>query len=153
MERITRYIGFVIAIAVINVMASCGGDNATDPATEAANKLSGTWAINGGYVKADGADVTSDYTGLAITFTETKSNVPVYAVQNGGYAFNNITFDTWNFTDNTFTAIERGQDEIVMHYTITDDALTLNFTVPDPLLEGGRAQGIFGDFEIKLKKK
>lgn len=145
-----KYVWFVVMIAL---MTKCGGDNnTTDPTTEAANKLAGTWTLNGGYIKADGTDVSAEYTGLAITFTDTK-DARVYLVQNGGYAFGNVSVDTWNFTDNTFTAIKRGQDETVMQYTITDDTLTLTFTVSDPLDESGRVQGMFGNFEVVLKKK
>ncbi len=144
-----NYVWFVVTLAL---MTKCGGDNTTDLATEAVNKLAGTWTINGGYIKADGTDVSAEYTGLAITFTGTK-DVPVYLVQNGGYAFGNVSADTWSFTDNTFTAIKRGQDETVMYYTIADNTLTLTFTISDPLDESGRTQGMFGDFEVVLKKK
>ena len=137
----------MMAIMIIG----CKDDETPAPETSATNALTGSWVTAGGYVKVGSDDVSSDYTNFKITFSKTNTAQFIYTVENGGYAFAGITADTWSFNGSGFTAIQRNSDDVVMNYTITGGFLTLTFTIPDTF-EDGRVNGLFGNFEMKLKK-
>ncbi len=100
----------------------------------------------------DGTDVTSDYATLVITFGQLKDEQQVYTVTNGGYAFRDILLDSWTFTDSTLKSITRTADGIAMAYTIDNDVLTLQFTVPPSGGSTGRMKGVYGSFTMKLQR-
>jgi hypothetical protein len=143
---------FVFTIFIMTALTGCGSDDEKSPEASAASRLEGTWTVNGGQVLIDGIDHTADYAAFSISFTEAKDGSFIYTIQNGGHAFHDITMDTWNFTDNSFTKIIRGKDEVEMAFALDDDLLTLQFTIADPI-EEGRVEGLFGEFVMKLKKR
>ncbi len=114
-------------------LISCKDDKESDP--DPSSKIEGTWTAKGGSVIVDGVDHSAEYKNFAITFTNTTSGSKVYTVENGGYAFSDITVDTWNFTDNSSTKIVRGHDDVEISYSIDNNILTLEFTIADPLEE------------------
>src|SRR5690349_10465834 len=106
-----------ISIIVLTVtLIGCKDDKEGSP--DPASKIEGTWTANGGGVIVDGVDHSSEYNNFSITFTSTSSGSKVYTVENGGYAFSDITWDTWAFTDNSSTKIVRGHDDVEMSYAI-----------------------------------
>jgi uncharacterized lipoprotein NlpE involved in copper resistance len=140
---------WITILALIVTLVGCKDekDGSPDPTSE----IEGTWNAKGGSVVVDGVDHSAAYSNFSITFTTTASGSKVYTVENGGYAFANITWDTWAFTDHSETKIVRGYDEVEMSYTIDNNVLILEFTIADPL-EDGRSKGMFGDFVMTLKK-
>lgn len=138
----------MISLLVVSA-SSCKDEK--EGAPDPASQLEGTWNGKAGEVTVDGVDHSVDYADFSITFSTTSTGSKVYTVENGGNAFPNITVDTWDFTDNSFTKIVRGHDDVEMSCTIADNVLTLQFTIADPLDEG-RTKGMFGDFVMKLKK-
>jgi hypothetical protein len=146
MKALAIWITAVISIVVIG----CKDNDSKSPEESASDKIEGTWIAS--QVSVDGTDHSADYSSFSITFTETKDGSFIYTVTNGGSAFKDITVDTWHFSDNTFSSIIRS-DGIEMDYVREGDFLTLQFTIQDPFAEGGRTQGMFGDFTMKLTKK
>lgn len=139
-----------IAMALlITTLVSCKDDKEGNP--DPASEIEGMWTANGGSVIVDGVDHSAEYHNFSITFTSTSSGSKVYTVENGGYAFSDISWDTWAFADNSDTKIVRGHDDVEMSYTINNNILTLEFALADPL-EEGRSKGMFGDFVMTLKK-
>jgi hypothetical protein len=128
------------------IFASCNGDsdggNDPDPASEQASKLVNSWTINSNGARLDG-DAVTGWDNFDLTITGDKD----------GGGFNTTgspseevwpAIGTWTFDGNDISTVVRN-DDVNMAVTVTNNALTLSFTVS----EGGgtnRSSGIEGDW-------
>jgi hypothetical protein len=120
-------------------LANCSGDS--DPKQSKTEKVtalltSGTWSLQ--TVLVDGIDQTEIYEDLTLTFTEdaiTSTNGRVVWAES----------DTWQFTDDTATEIERGDGLHITLEEISNNTLVLTLTWDDTTFEtGGRTSSLAG---------
>jgi hypothetical protein len=144
----------VIAMTISTMFTNCG-DNKEDPdptpepnpITEQLKLLAGEYSVSS--VKLDGTEVTSDYTGMKITFTTSKG----YSTSGGDFtpvwkASGSFIFKDETSTPPVLTSLIR-DDGVEMAYTLSGSAITLNFNIKDP---NGRLAGLEGQYEFKGSK-
>lgn len=147
---------FFLTLAILTFMA-CGGSDPKPiiepeptPVEEVTAMLTsdgGTWTPSAAGITVDDADVTAEmFDGFTITFGDgtltTTGTTPVW-----------LRNDTWAFTDETATALERGQDDKIITITnITENELTLTLQWDEYTYEEGRKKSIPGVYEFVLTK-
>ena len=138
----------ILFVGLLIVAASCNKNEVT-PEQALLNKLEGTWVLGNG-VFVDNENITSQYSGFTITFNNDK-DLKVYDIVNGGEAFPQAT-DTYTFTDETFTAIERKSDGVIIDVLLDGKVLNLNLSIL-PEAAAARTEGTYGEFKFNLKKQ
>ena len=148
---------FAIALtmAISTMFTHCGDkkddpvppDPQPNPIEEQLKLLAGEYTVSS--VKLDGTEVTSDYTGMKITFTTSKG----YSTSGGDFtpvwkASGSFTFKDEASTPPVLTSLIR-DDGVEMAYTLSGSAITLNFNIKDP---NGRLAGLEGQYEFKGSK-
>ena len=139
-----------LVFASLAVFMSCGGGGDDDAppqksvAEKKADMMDGKWSVN----TAPGTGVTfdgsreGDWSSFTLTFkapdgvggTYTTSNVPT------GYEKVWGKTGSWTFKDDKAEAIVRTEDKVEIGLVVSDDLVTLTFTVPKP--SSGRVSGI-----------
>ena len=145
----------VFTMAISTMFTNCGDkkddpvppDPKPNPIEEQLKLLAGEYTVSS--VKLDGTEVTSDYTGMKITFTTSKG----YSTSGGDFtpvwkASGSFTFKDETSTPPVLTSLIR-DDGVEMAYTLSGSAITLNFSIQDP---NGRLAGLEGQYEFKGSK-
>ena len=134
------------------LFASCGGSDDPQPDPEdpqvAATKLltANSWLVNS--VTKDNTDVSSEYTGFSVTFTDIG-----YSTQNGSSAWD--AGGAWSWANSTTTTEINLDTGIFLQISFgnSNTALTCNFTVPETVYDtGGRTYSLQGNYVFVLKK-
>ena len=112
-----------------------------DARTVQLEKLTSTWKVK--TVDNDGADVTSQYTGFTLIIDQL-----TYSTQNGGNPW--PASGTYDFKGSDLTKLVRSDNVEVSIDEITDKTLVLTFNYNT--VNGGRVNGITGDFTFSLTK-
>ena len=125
------------------VFTACKSDDEDDlpPKTDEevqVEKLSKTWIP--GTVKRDGVDVTGEFSGFALTFTQNKT----YTSVKGGEVF--PASGAWEFASGNVNRILR-DDGIVMEIAVSAKTLNLQFQMS---VSNGMTTGTPGDYEFDL---
>ena len=95
-----------------------------------------TWVIKTETV--DGTDETSLFSGMTLNFTATS-----YTTTNGGVMW--PSNGTWQFTDETATAIKRNDGLMISIDEATETSLSLSFTWATTTFgQGGRVESVAG---------
>ncbi len=138
----------ILFVSLVVFATSCN-KNEVSPEQSILNKLNGTWTVGTG-VFVDGENISSQYQGFSITFNNDK-DLKVYDVVNGGEAFAQAT-DTYSFTDDTYTVIERKSDGEIINLIFDGKILNLSLSI---LPEGisARTEGTYGEFKFNLVKQ
>jgi len=123
-------------------MTSCQGD---EKESDPRDVIERTWLLTGGTVTKDGSDVTSDYTGLQVTF----SDGGTYTTVNGGHFFKSA--GTWAWQGSGMTGITCDGDFSIQVIAVNETDLHLQLTLNEDVLTGGRTAGLVGEYDIKLK--
>jgi hypothetical protein len=156
MNILTRLLSIVTLIILSKAFMACGPGEPDPVEPTQAEKVTtmltsgtGTWAAaSGSGITVGGDDVTSElFTGFSIKFGDgtltTTGTTPVWLRQ-----------DTWEFKDETASAIIRGQDDKEVTITsISDTQLKLTLQWDSTTYEeGGRKRSIPGTYEFTLTK-
>ena len=139
----TKYVFSIPILFGLCLIAACKSEDEGDtiPKTEEElqlEKLSKTWIP--GFIQRDGVDVTGEFSGFTLTFTQNKT----YTAVNGGEVF--PASGTWEFATGNLNRMVR-DDGVVMEVVVTATTLNLQFQIDSP---GGRFAGTSGDFEFDL---
>ena len=148
MKRLSNLFAALVFASLVVFMSCGGGDDPPAPTVEelAAEDLLGkTWSVNASSITYDGNvpdgnwnDFNLTFTGSATGGSYTATGVP------SDDGFQNVwpSSGSWTFISNgtSVTGISRS-DGIEMTGTISESALTLTFTVPDP--STGRTAGLY----------
>lgn len=133
-------------LAAVAMLVSCGDGDDPTPQQQMTNELvnGGTaWTMSGGSATVDGTDVTSDWGGFSITFTEdtytTSGSIAAAVWPSSG---------TWEFANETTTSSVQRSDGTTMSVSIDNDVLTISFDAPWSV--NGRASSIGGSYMFKL---
>ncbi|MBT1701440.1 hypothetical protein KK083_31390 [Fulvivirgaceae bacterium PWU4] len=133
-----------VLLAVLLLMESflysaCDGDGEPKTARQSAlEKLTAkTWKIKS--VTADGADVTSKFAGMSITFTET-----TFTVSNGSTMW--PATDVWSFVNDEAVSIKRGDNVQVEIAALTASSLTLTLQWSKNAFGPGRERSVTGNY-------
>jgi hypothetical protein len=146
-NRISFAFLFIVFSAAL-ILSGCGSKSDPAPAQTAQEKVTatltgGTWKINS--VTVDGADKTSMYTNMNLTFTSTQ-----YAALNGGAVW--PSSGTWTFTSTDATAIQRNDGLVVTLQEATSTSLKLGLTWTKSTLGPGRVGSIAGQHVFSFSK-
>ena len=149
MKPILKFYSLLFFALVIAM--SCKKDDGPEPVEPTAQEtnlalLVGEWDLaQGGVVAKDGADVTSDYQGFAITFTDGG-----YSTQNAGSLLQAIGTWTWRNDDATAIVLDGTLD--VFFGNLTETELTLNFTIVDNGSSAAGIDNLNGIYNFRLNK-
>ncbi len=140
------YKAFLTLITMASVLTiSCNGD---DPQAQTRNeiafeKLSGNWTLGAtGSIKLDGADVSLNYPGFSLSFTDGG-----YSTQNAGDLLSAV--GTWQWVGEEADLIRLDTGEQVTIQEITESTFSFSFTSNGT---GGEAAGIAGVYAITVVK-
>jgi len=145
-RSIRRYaLGWIVItlglIALGLGISSCSDDN--DPA-EDQDLLVRTWTLGtDGSVKKDDADVSADYAGLQVTFVKDGTYTSAHAVR----LFKSS--GTWERKGSSQLNLDGDFEVTIASVTATD--LSLQLTLNEDDLVGGRTQALVGEYDIHLK--
>ena len=144
------YTLFVLLLISMVTFSNCKKDDPT-PADQVQSKIteiSGSYSIN--TVTLDNTDVTSEYTGMVITLTASKT------YQTGPGDYDPVWPDTgpYVFKDETsnppvLTSFIR-DDDVEVSYVLNGSSMTFSFNIPNPL---GRTTGADGDYVFSCTKQ
>jgi hypothetical protein len=141
--------GFLTILNVVGLLyvSGCGGGGDPAPPKTESQKATeimtqGTWTMQS--VSVDGADKTSIYAGLKITFTSTG-----FSASNGGGVWPNM--GTWQFTDNTGKTMKRDDGLTITLTELTDKKMVLTLTWRETTL-GGRESSVEGSHVFTFGK-
>ena len=129
---------------VLHFLAGCKSDDGPSPEQVRLQELTGTWIL--GTVTNDGNDVTDQFSGFRLTFEESS-----FSSENGGNAWPTAGSYTLVLVNSTFDTILRNDNLEVSIDEITADELVLSFQISG--VEGGRKDGVTGQFIFSLKKQ
>lgn len=151
MKTYIKYLKFITALSCLTVLlicSSCKDDKETkSPVEEQLQTLvnGSPWILAGNTVLKDGFDVSSQFTGFTLTFSEsnfsTTNSLPS-AWPNAG---------TWQFVNENPNKIIRG-DGVEIDLQLADNKLILNFMVSDPN-SGGRGLSVAGEYQFTLESE
>jgi hypothetical protein len=124
-------------LCLLLVMASCGGDEPSQPETERIRELltNGLWSIQS--VRVDNTDQTTLYQNLSLAFSD--GNFTAIA---GGTVW--PTSGTWSFTDDTAKTILRSDGVTITLEELTSDRLVLNLDWDVTTIGAGKSESIQG---------
>ncbi|MCE7991267.1 MAG: hypothetical protein HEP71_04770 [Roseivirga sp.] len=125
---------------------NCGGDDGSDePTTQeiALELLSGNWALdNGGSVKLDGEEITANFSGFGVSFTD-----GAYSTTAGGDLFR--ASGTWQWVADSDRQILMDDGKEISITTLSETELVFSFQFAG---SGGVVAGLAGNYTIALKK-
>ena len=143
MKQLRKFVFFTFSIAAM-CLISCGGDDdtsvATDPVaqTEEEKQLellsASVWKMSS--ITLDGADATSNFSGLELTIKSDKT----YST-NGSYDPVWPSSGTFSFGSDINTLTR--DDGVSMTISVSETSLSISFTYAD---SGGRIDAIPGDY-------
>jgi len=148
LERNSYRLGLLIIavslIALVSILAGCSNDD-DKKSTDPRSALTGTWVLgaNGSVVKDD-MDVTAEYDGLQLTF----SDAGTYAGVNSTPLWQSSGTWSWNGTGATALTLDGDFDITVM--TLEEKSLVLHFTLQAGDLDAGRSTSLAGNYTVTL---
>lgn len=141
-KRIYNYM-LIAALAIVSL--SCNPDDGpADPrATELAfEKLAGQWTLGQfGSIKVDGSDVSANYSGFALSFTDGG-----YTTTNAGELFS--ASGTWEWADESGGVVNLDDGKTININQLTLKKFVFSFTKSD----GPVRAGIAGNYVITVEK-
>ena len=140
-----KYLSLLLLVIWLSGIFSCNkGKTEVNPQDQVKTKLKGTWTIV--FATRDNIDVTSDFNGFSITFTETG-----YSTNGGGVAL--PVSGAWAFSgEKTDKVVFDGDIDVTLTFSNNDTNLRLEFTIPDTIYDLGRKEVLGGDYVFELTK-
>lgn len=133
-------------VASVTMLVACGGGDDPSPQQQMTNQLMNggePWSVAGGTVTVDGNDVTNEWSGFTISFTE-----DTYTTNSSNAAEVWPSSGTWDFANETTTSdLQRG-DGTSMDVSIDNNVLTIRFDAPWGV--NGRTTSIGGGYVFVL---
>lgn len=146
MENSFRIGWIIITISLLSLamgLTSCGSDDEKE--ADPQDLIHKTWVLGtDGSVMKDGSDVTEDYAGLKVTFSDDGT----YTAVNSGHFFN--ASGTWAWQGDGVTNILTDGDFSIDVTELTETVLHLHLTLDADDLEGGRTKGLVGEYDLTL---
>jgi hypothetical protein len=148
LERNSYRLGLLIIavslITLVSILTGCSDDD-DKKSTDSRSALVGTWVLgaNGSVVKDD-VDVTAEYDGLQLTFSDAGTYTAVNSTplwQSSG---------TWSWTGTGATALTLDGDFDVTVTTLEAQSLVLHFTLQADDLDAGRSASLAGNYTVTL---
>lgn len=135
-----------IALLLLPAFLACGGDDTPDEPTAqelALEVLAGQWTLNsGGSILLDGRDVSANYPGFALSFTDGS-----YTTTNAGELFNATGTWTWVGDSDRMITVDDGKQLNIQ--ILTANELEFSFQLTG---SGGEATGITGSYVVTVTK-
>ena len=138
------YTQIILTIVAISALSCTPDDGPASPkATEIAfEKLAGQWTLGQfGSIKVDGADVSANYSGFALSFTDGG-----YTTTNAGELFN--ASGTWDWADESGRVVTLDDGKTVNIQQLTPNKFVFSFTKSD----GPVRAGLAGNYVITVEK-
>ncbi len=133
-----RYLILMVLCTAMLGLLSCGDDGPKKtPEEKQLELLARDWTVSS--VVADGVDITSNFSGLVVTF-DLDGNYST----NTGYGPVWPDSGTFTLSGSDFGTIERSDGVSLSITEVTATSLTVGFTYST--LPGGRVSGILGDY-------
>ena len=144
MKQFLLNVAMAIVLAGLMLWTSaCNDDDKPDPK----NQIVKTWSVGStGFVKQDGVDVTSEYTGLTISI----KNDGTYSTTNAAKLFYPTGAWAWKGPGITTFTIDGDFDINVTELSATTLHINFNMDV-DHVNPDGRTSAVVGSYEIKLE--
>jgi hypothetical protein len=147
-QRDFIFLSLLFTAVAMGLLPGCTGGGDPEPVASEAEEVTeiltgATWKLNA--VIVDGADQTNVYKGLTLTFTGTS-----ITTSNGGMVWPAST--TWKFTNETATAIERGDGVKVSIVEAHSGKLSLALTWSKTTLGSGRVNSVKGEHTFSFGK-
>ncbi|WP_420387525.1 hypothetical protein [Roseivirga sp.] len=143
--KIRSIYSYTLMAMIAMLSLSCGPDDgpATPRATDVAfEKLAGQWTLGQfGSIKVDGADVSANYPGFALSFTSTS-----YTTTNAGDLFR--ASGTWEWSDESGRVVDLDDGKVINIQQLTPSKFVFSFTKSD----GPVRAGIAGNYVITVEK-
>ena len=170
MKSVKLFLSNLAIVALVLVLSNCGGGETPtpDPANViAGRKLVGTWNVTGvkysatasgtvasrddaiaTAVKGISLNVTASGNGGGITLNNVPPALPLSAIVAATWTFNDaVTVITWGGASIPIPGAFISADD-----TTTPD-LVVSFTITDPDAVSARTLGVFGKWELTIKKQ
>ena len=145
MMKIRNIYTYTLILALAALSLSCTPDDGpADPkATELAfEMLAGQWTFGQfGSIKVDGSDVSANYSGFALSFTDGG-----YTTTNAGELFN--ASGTWEWSDESGRTVSLDDGKTINIQQLTLNKFVFSFTKTD----GPVRAGIAGNYVITVEK-
>ena len=145
MMKINRKYTHILILALAIMSFSCTPDDGpADPRAIdlAFEKLAGQWSFGQfGSIKVDGADLSPNYPGFALSFTNGG-----YTTTNAGDLFN--ASGTWEWSDETGRTVDLYDGKTINIQQLTLTKFVFSFTKSD----GPVRAGIVGNYVITVEK-
>ena len=136
-----------LSLLLITILSCGGGDDGPEPPTaqeEAFALLAGDWSLsNGGSVLLDGSDVSGNYPGFSLSFTDGG-----YTTTNAGDLFRSS--GTWEWAGDSDRMIVVDDSKQVSISLLNETDFNFSFQLTG---SGGEAAGLAGSYEVRLKKE
>ncbi len=144
MKAIYKYL---IAILVLTVGLSCGGDDAPPSVQEMAfERLAGAWDLTqGGSIVVDGTDATLNFSGFTLSFTDGAFNTT-----NAGDLFD--ATGTWQWADTDAGTIQLGDGKLITIINLTENEFEFSFQFTGTGGEANGVDGTAGNYVITVNK-
>lgn len=138
---------YLIAIFVLIIGLSCGGDDAPPSLQEQAfERLAGAWDLTqGGSIVVDGVDASLNFPGFTLSFTDGGFNTT-----NAGDLFNATGTWEWADTDAQRLRLDDGKLITIVNLTETEFEFSFQFSGTGGVANG--AEGTAGNYVIKVNK-
>ena len=158
MKAIYKYL---IAILVLTVGLSCGGDDAPPSVQEMAfERLAGAWDLTqGGSIVVDGTDATLNFSGFTLSFTDGAFNTtnagdlfdaPVKDASAGLWVFD--ATGTWQWADTDAGTIQLGDGKLITIINLTENEFEFSFQFTGTGGEANGVDGTAGNYVITVNK-
>ncbi len=138
---------YLIAILVLSVGLSCGGDDAPPSVQEQAfERLSGAWDLTqGGSIVVDGVDASLNYPGFTLSFTDGAFNTT-----NAGDLFD--ATGTWEWADTDAGTIQLGDGKLITIINLTETEFEFSFQFNGTGGQANDIDGTAGNYVITVNK-
>ncbi len=137
---------WTLVFFLLIIFTNCGGDDGPgEPSAQeiAFELLSGNWTLNnGGSVKLDGEDITLNFNGFGLSFTDGAYNTTA-----AGDLFNASGTWQWVTDSDQQILLDDGKEIRLTDLSETDLTFTFQFTG-----SGGVVAGLAGNYTISLRK-
>lgn len=142
-SRIRRYSKSLFILSLVSVMVSCNGDDSPTAQALAFEKLAGSWDLSQGSIMVDGQDVSLNYAGFSLSFTDGN-----YMTTNAGDLFS--ATGTWEWIDQEARSLRLQDGKEVTIGTLTETSFVFSFSFTRPIanLESGTS----GSYTITVNK-
>ena len=134
----------ILALALFSLLSCTPDDGPVEPSLQGLTyeNLAGDWTLGQfGSIKLDGADVSANYDGFALSFTE-----GAYTTINAGDLLSSS--GTWEWVDDEATQVTLDDGKVITISSLSSTKFVFSFTKSD----GPVRAGLAGNYTITVEK-